>query len=155
MQTFLSPYIHHTIQKWAWDLWGIMSLLWPNKTAAHLCLWNLESYKSEGLDKYQTSSPPRPILDYFLKAFTSFMFQAVPQKSQPWPAEGDSLPTAGGYVTQGPITNCWTSKNSGSSRVLLTQGLQNRSAEEISRYLCICLKSTVRQIRGIVLILHF
>lgn len=64
--------IHHTIQKWGWDLWVIMSLLWPNKTAAHFCLWNLESYKCEGLDKYQNILPTQANPGLFSKGIHQF-----------------------------------------------------------------------------------
>lgn len=117
MQTFLSPYIHHTIQKWGSDLWIIrcpVSLLWPNKTAAHFCLWNLKSYRCEGLDKYQKSSKHRPTLDYFLKAFTSYVPGSAPEVTTMNWWRLHTLLTTEVDVTQGPITNCLTSKNSAS-----------------------------------------
>lgn len=128
VQTFLSPYIiHHTIPKWDSDLWFIrcpLFLLRPNKTAAHCCLWNIKSYKCEALDKYQTSSPHRPTLDYFLKAFTSFMFQAVPQKSQPWTGEGYTLCSQQRLMShRAPAPTAWPARTVSASRVFLIQRL--------------------------------
>lgn len=150
------PYIHHTIQKWGLDLWVIrcpMSLLQPNKDSS---TWNLKSYKCEGLDKYRTSSPHRPTLDYFLKTFTSFMFQAVPQKSQPWTGEGHTLCSWQRLMShRAPSPTARPARAVAVSRDPSYKECKTGQQRKISRCLCICLKSTVRQINSIIFIIQF
>lgn len=100
-----------------------------------------------GFGQISNTLPPRPILDYFLKAFTSFMFQAVPQKSTPtmtcWrlhSAHSRGLCHTGSCHQLLDQQEQWQFQSPPHTRT----GMQNRSAEEISRYLCICLKSTVK-----------
>lgn len=112
------PYIHHTIQKWGLDLWVIrcpMSLVQPNKDSSTFLPMEPEKLQMWGFGQISNILPTQANPGLFSKNIHQFY---VPGSSPEvttmnWWRSHTLLMTEVD-VTQGPITNCLTSKNSGS-----------------------------------------